>query len=182
MNPYFIAVIGLAAIAAIFAAKKGSSSTPIGDASGGGASLPDYGGGGGVAGGGRPAPGQGMSSADNLGFGLDSGGDGSTGDPVADTYSPEPIYQAPSGDLFYQYGSGAAAGGSSPLYAFSSGSGVAESPTAGAQFSTFAPAQYGYESLGFAPSAPVTFAPTPTINANPAPIQQIAAAGSPLAV
>lgn len=62
---------------------------------------------------------------------------------------------------FYPAGSGAATGGDSPLYAYSGGQMIAESPIAGSVFSLSKPASQGYEALGVKASDPITFVPTP---------------------
>lgn len=56
-----------------------------------------------------------------------------------------------------------------PLYAYSQGIPIAESPIAGSVFSTSTPAAAGYSALGVQPSAPITFVPTPQNPANAAP-------------
>jgi hypothetical protein len=55
----------------------------------------------------------------------------------------------------------AASAAPNPLYAYSGGSLIAESPIAGSVFSPYAPASSGYEALGVHASDPVTFVPAP---------------------
>lgn len=64
-----------------------------------------------------------------------------------------------------------------PLYAYSSGQEVAESPIAGSVFSTSTPAAAGYQALGVQPSAPVTFVPTPETSSAPSSQGNIARPG-----
>lgn len=75
-------------------------------------------------------------------------------------------------DPFQWYGpnSGAAVGGPSPLYAYSSGQEVGESPGLGSVFSPSAPASQGYAALGFQPSDNITFVPTQITPGNAAPV------------
>lgn len=83
---------------------------------------------------------------------------------------------------WYAPGSGVAAIGPSPLYAYSSGQLVGESPGLGSVFSTDKPASEGYAALGFQASDPITFVPTPISSMpTPTPIPK-ASAGKTYAV
>lgn len=75
---------------------------------------------------------------------------------------------------WYGPNSGAALGGPSPLYAYTSIGGqqtlIGQSPGLGSAFSIDQPASVGYENLGFEPSDNITFVPTPINPANAAPV------------
>lgn len=81
---------------------------------------------------------------------------------------------------FYPPGYGVSTG-PAPLYAYSGGHEIAESPIAGSVFSTTTPAAAGYNALGVQPSAPITFVPT-TMSAPDVPARVNPSVGKNVAV